>query len=226
MRGFKTKNQSTSAAKKEEEKKIALPGISWLDFQKFRDSHKRYVTLRMFRGLLYTAMTLCAMVVVLAIYKLSNGSISSYKCNEIIAPSILCIIIAFLLHLLSRSFHSPVVLKADKIETYRNKFRAVKRRKDGKIGIYELKKFRMKKVLPFMLDDIHCTPQNSYLCVLNGQYGLWSAESRSMTVPIEYDRVEAIRADCIMFGTGNFTDTFDYNGSRVLKRAHSMNSCK
>lgn len=132
--------------------------------------------------------------------------------------NVLGIVVSFLLVLISKTIHSPLVGKIYNIQDgdKAQKYRAIQNRR-GKMGLCKVGRFKIKKVLPFDYDDIFMIRDNGFICIKDGKYGIYNAENKKMMVPIIYDDIYAINFDTLDLIKNKQSYSFTHKGYRIVK---------
>lgn len=97
-----------------------------------------------------------------------------------------------------------------------DKYRPVQN-KQGKCGLCQLERTRLKRLLPFQFDLICPAKDNSFICCKNSKYGVYNAATKKMAIPVEYDDIYSMGESIIKLVKNGEIHNFSYKGYRIIE---------
>lgn len=87
--------------------------------------------------------------------------------------------------------------------------------KYGKYGLLKRENKHLKILLSCKYEHILKVGNESFICKINGRYGIYNPQVKKMIVPIKYDSIEISRNNSLLVAhKGNTEDSFDLDGFR------------
>lgn len=114
--------------------------------------------------------------------------------------------------------HSSLIGKIYNIGdgTKTDKFRPVQN-KQGRCGLCQLGRTRLKRLLPFQYDLICPAKENSFICCKESKYGVYNAATKKMVIPVEYDDIYLMGESIIKLVKNGEIHIFSYKGYRIIE---------
>lgn len=121
------------------------------------------------------------------------------------------------LSLITTLYHSSIIGKIYNIGdgTKADKFRPVQN-KQGRCGLCQVGRTRLKRLLPFQYDLICPAKENSFICCKESKYGVYNAASKKLVIPVIYDEVYSLGESIIKLVKNGEIHIFSYKGYRII----------
>ena len=141
----------------------------------------------------------------------------NYEVSDTFFAILLISVFLLILFLITSLNHSSLIGKIYNIGdgTKADIFRPIQNNQ-GKCGLCQLGRIRLKRLLPFQYDLICPAKDNSFICCKDSKIGVYNATTKKMVIPVIYDEVYSLGESIIKLVKNGEIHIFSYKGYRII----------